>query len=76
MWSSQVKQSYTAITIDQFLWHEVSITGNKGTHTSDMIAESLQQILMKCILDPDKLLAMTTDNGSYIALALIKLDSH
>jgi len=35
--------------------------------------ESLQQILMEWELDSDKLLAVTTDNGSNIALALRKL---
>ena len=38
-----------------------------------MIAESLQQILMEWELDPDKLFAATTGNGSNITLALRKL---
>jgi len=79
MWSSRAKQSYIAITIhyltDSFDMrsHLLRTKEFPEAHTSDMIVESLLQILMEWELDSDKLLAATTDNGSNIALALRKL---
>ena len=79
MWSSRAKQSYIAVTIhyltDSFDMRSYLLETKEfpEVHTGDMIAESLQQILTEWELDPGKLLAATTDNGSNIALALRKL---
>jgi len=69
MWSSRAKQSYIAVTI-HYLTDSVDIRSHlpktkefPEAHISDMIAESLQQILMEWELD----------NGSNIALALRNL---
>jgi len=79
MWSSRAKQSYIAVTIHYLTGsfdmrsHLLETKEFPEAHTGDMIAESLEQILMKWELDPDRLVAATMDNGSNIALALRKL---
>ena len=76
MWTSRHNKAYTGVTIHfvnatyQLKSYLLETLEFQEAHTGTNIAEELQEILRNWRLPQDKILAITTDNGTNIVAAL------